>query len=59
MPDNRTKKNRPETISKDKVQELRQLTGEGFMACAKALHVCDGDIVKATQWLKEAGSLRF
>jgi len=37
------------------VKELRQRTGAGMMECKKALVECDGDLEKASQWLREKG----
>ena len=37
------------------VKELREKTGAGMMDCKKALTECEGDIVKAIDWLREKG----
>ena len=37
------------------VKELRDKTGAGMMDCKKALQQCEGDIEKATNWLREKG----
>ena len=37
------------------VKELRERTGAGMMDCKKALTECEGDIVKAIDWLREKG----
>ena len=42
-------------ITAKDVKELRELTGAGMMNCKKALTECDGDIQKASQWLREKG----
>ena len=42
-------------ITAKDVKELRELTGAGMMDCKKALTECDGDIQKASQWLREKG----
>ncbi len=42
-------------ITAKQVKELRELTGAGMMDCKKALVECDGDIKKATDWLREQG----
>ncbi|MDX9668708.1 hypothetical protein QMK49_00365 [Pseudomonas sp. P8_250] len=55
MPDNRAKKNRPDSnrpeIAPEKVKQLRELTGEGMMDCKKALMWAKGDMDKAKQHL--------
>ncbi len=40
-------------ISKELVKDLREQTGAGMMECKKALKETDGDINKATEWLKQ------
>ncbi|HAX75499.1 MAG TPA: elongation factor Ts, partial [Cyanobacteria bacterium UBA11372] len=35
------------------VQELRQKTGAGMMNCKKALQQTNGNITKATEWLRQ------
>lgn len=37
------------------VKELREKTGAGMMDCKKALAESDGDLVKATEWLRQKG----
>jgi elongation factor Ts len=42
-------------ISAKLVKELRDKTGAGMMDCKKALAESDGDIAKATEWLRQKG----
>ncbi|NER03407.1 MAG: translation elongation factor Ts [Okeania sp. SIO3C4] len=42
-------------ISAKLVQELRKTTGAGMMDCKKALKENNGDITKATEWLRQKG----
>jgi elongation factor Ts len=42
-------------ISAKLVKELREKTGAGMMDCKKALQENDGDISKATEWLRQKG----
>lgn len=42
-------------ISAKLVKELREKTGAGMMDCKKALKENDGDISKATEWLRQKG----
>jgi elongation factor Ts len=42
-------------ISAQLVKELREQTGAGMMDCKKALSENDGDITKATEWLRQKG----
>lgn len=42
-------------ITASQVKELREKTGAGMMDCKKALTECDGDMVKAVDWLREKG----
>ncbi|MBD0313842.1 MAG: translation elongation factor Ts [Microcoleus sp. T3-bin5] len=42
-------------ISAKIVKELRDKTGAGMMDCKKALKENDGDINKATEWLRQKG----
>jgi elongation factor Ts len=42
-------------ISAKLVKELRDKTGAGMMDCKKALKENDGDIAKATEWLRQKG----
>jgi elongation factor Ts len=42
-------------ISAKLVKELREKTGAGMMDCKKALIECDGDLTKATEWLRQKG----
>ena len=44
----------PEVSAKD-VAELRKQTGAGMMDCKAALVECDGDMMKAKDWLREKG----
>jgi elongation factor Ts len=46
------------TITAQKVNELRQLTGIGMMDCKKALQETDGDIEKAITVLRKKGMAR-
>ncbi|NJN71999.1 MAG: translation elongation factor Ts [Limnothrix sp. RL_2_0] len=42
-------------ISAKLVKELRDKTGAGMMDCKKALSESEGDITKATEWLRQKG----
>jgi elongation factor Ts len=42
-------------ISAKLVKELRNQTGAGMMDCKRALKEVDGDIQKATEWLRQKG----
>ncbi|WP_013321338.1 translation elongation factor Ts [Gloeothece verrucosa] len=42
-------------ISAKLVKELREKTGAGMMDCKKALSENEGDLVKATEWLRQKG----
>lgn len=42
-------------ISAKLVKELRDKTGAGMMDCKKALSETEGDITKATEWLRQKG----
>lgn len=42
-------------ISAKQVKELREKTGAGMMDCKKALQENQGDITKATEWLRQKG----
>ncbi|MBF2065279.1 MAG: elongation factor Ts [Calothrix sp. C42_A2020_038] len=42
-------------VSAKLVQELRQKTGAGMMDCKKALKENDGDLEKASEWLRQKG----
>ena len=42
-------------ISAKLVKELRDQTGAGMMDCKKALLEVDGDLQKATEWLRQKG----
>ncbi len=42
-------------VSAAMVKELRQATDAPMMDCKKALTECDGDMEKATEWLRERG----
>ena len=43
------------TITAALVKELREMTGSGMMDCKKALQECDGDVEKASEYLREKG----
>jgi elongation factor Ts len=45
-------------ISAKLVQELRQKTGAGMMDCKKALKENEGDIEKASEWLRQKGMIK-
>lgn len=42
-------------ITASMVKELRELTGAGMLDCKKALEATNGDIEKASDWLREKG----
>jgi elongation factor Ts len=42
-------------VSAQLVKKLREQTGAGMMDCKKALSENDGDITKATEWLRQKG----
>lgn len=42
-------------ISAQVVKQLREKTGAGMMDCKKALQENDGDMTKATEWLRQKG----
>lgn len=42
-------------ISAKLVKELREKTGAGMMDCKKALEETNGDMTKATEWLRQKG----
>jgi elongation factor Ts len=42
-------------ISIDQIKQLREETGAGVLDCRKALETYDGDVEKATQYLREKG----
>lgn len=42
-------------ISAKLVKELRDKTGAGMMDCKKALSESEGDVTKATEWLRQKG----
>lgn len=42
-------------VSAKLVKELREKTGAGMMDCKKALSETGGDMVKATEWLRQKG----
>ncbi|MFB8789879.1 MAG: translation elongation factor Ts [Potamolinea sp.] len=44
-------------ISAKIVKELRDKTGAGMMDCKKALKETEGDIAKATEWLRQKGMI--
>ena len=43
------------TIKPEDVKRLREQTGAGVMDCKRALEESDGDLEKATAWLREKG----
>ena len=43
------------TIKPEDVKRLREQTGAGVMDCKRALEQSDGDVEKATAWLREKG----
>ncbi|GAB4527161.1 MAG: translation elongation factor Ts [Pleurocapsa sp.] len=45
------------TVSAKLVKELREKTGAGMMDCKKALAENDGDMTKATEWLRQKGTI--
>jgi elongation factor Ts len=42
-------------ITAQQVKELREKTGAGMMDCKKALNETDGDLAKASEWLRQKG----
>jgi len=42
-------------ISSQQVKELREKTGAGMMDCKQALQESDGDLSKASEWLRQKG----
>ena len=42
-------------ITASMVKELRELTGAGMLDCKKALEETNGNIDKASEWLREKG----
>ena len=42
-------------ITASMVKELRELTGAGMLDCKKALEACEGNLDKASEWLREKG----
>ena len=42
-------------ISASMVKELREMTGAGMMDCKRALQECDGNMEKASEYLREKG----
>jgi elongation factor Ts len=44
-------------ITAKMVQELRQQTGAGMMDCKKALNENEGDLTKASEWLRQKGMI--
>ena len=42
-------------ITASMVKELRELTGAGMLDCKKALEATDGNLEKASEWLREKG----
>lgn len=44
-------------ITSEMVQQLREKTGEGMMACKKALVYTEGDMDEAVDHLRRAGTL--
>jgi elongation factor Ts len=43
------------SISAAQVKALREATGAGMMDCKRALQETDGDVEKATEWLRQKG----
>lgn len=43
------------SIKPEDVKRLRDMTGAGIMDCKRALEQSDGDVEKATAWLREKG----
>ncbi|MFL1781091.1 Elongation factor Ts [Candidatus Hepatincolaceae symbiont of Richtersius coronifer] len=54
-----TENNKEPTIGIQLVKELRNKTSSSFVECKKALVVCDGDLEKAVEWLKEQGLVKL
>lgn len=44
-------------ITAEMVKELRESSGEGMMACKKALTICKGDMTAANEWLRNSGNI--
>ena len=42
-------------ITASMVKELRELTGAGMLDCKKALEATEGNLDKASEWLREKG----
>ena len=42
-------------ITASLVKELRELTGAGMLDCKKALEATEGNLDKASEWLREKG----
>ena len=42
-------------VSAKLVKDLRDKTGAGMMDCKKALAESDGDMIKASEWLRQKG----
>ena len=42
-------------ITASMVKELRELTGAGMLDCKKALEETNGNIDKASEWIREKG----
>jgi elongation factor Ts len=42
-------------IKPEDVKQLREKTGAGIMDCKRALEASEGDVAKATQWLRAKG----
>ena len=45
--------------TKQMLQELREFTGEGLLACRKALEECEGNVLHAAGWLATEGQLAY
>ena len=45
-------------ISMDQIKQLREKTGAGVMDAKKALEESDGDLTKATEWVRQKGLAR-
>lgn len=45
------------TLTAEMVKQLREKTGEGLMACKKALVSCKGDMAQAEEYLRNMGNI--
>jgi len=41
------------------VPEVREKTGAGYMRCMKGLAMCEGNVEKAVEWVKEHSGFYF